>query len=98
MEAAASYRRALALKPDYIEACFNLGILLQILGKPGEAEVSFRKVLALKPDFVGALNNLGLVLQAQDKPEEAEAKFESGLLTIHVPFEDIMHGHRVTIH
>jgi HSP20 family molecular chaperone IbpA len=29
--------------------------------------------------------------------EEAKAKFESGLLTVHVPFEQIMRGHQVLI-
>ena len=29
--------------------------------------------------------------------EEAKAKFTSGLLTIHVPFRDRLHGHKVTI-
>jgi HSP20 family molecular chaperone IbpA len=29
--------------------------------------------------------------------DEARARFESGLLTIHVPFEDTLRGHRVAI-
>jgi HSP20 family molecular chaperone IbpA len=31
------------------------------------------------------------------KGEEAKAKFESGLLTIHVPFEQAIRGHQVSI-
>jgi HSP20 family molecular chaperone IbpA len=31
------------------------------------------------------------------KGDEARARFESGLLTIHVPFEDTLRGHRVPI-
>ena len=31
------------------------------------------------------------------KPEETKAKFAAGLLTINVPFEDTMHGHKVAI-
>jgi HSP20 family molecular chaperone IbpA len=29
--------------------------------------------------------------------DQARARFESGLLTIQVPFEDTLHGHRVSI-
>lgn len=31
------------------------------------------------------------------KSEEAKAKFDSGLLTVHVPFEESMRSHRVPI-
>ena len=31
------------------------------------------------------------------KPQEAKAKFDSGLLTVQVPFEDAMRGHKVSI-
>jgi HSP20 family molecular chaperone IbpA len=31
------------------------------------------------------------------KAEEARAKFQSGLLAIQVPFEDLLHGHRVAV-
>ena len=31
------------------------------------------------------------------KGDAARAKFDSGLLTIHVPFEDSLRGHRITI-
>ncbi len=31
------------------------------------------------------------------RPAEAKAKFEAGLLTVHVPFEETMHGHKVPI-
>ena len=31
------------------------------------------------------------------KPREAKAKFEAGLLTVQVPFEDAMRGHKVSI-
>ncbi len=31
------------------------------------------------------------------KADQARARFESGLLIIHAPFEDSLHGHRVAI-
>jgi tetratricopeptide (TPR) repeat protein len=57
-EAEASYRQAIALKPDYAEAHNNLGITLQELGRLDEAEASYRQAIALKPDFAEAHHNL----------------------------------------
>ena len=57
-EAVASYRRALALKPDYAEALNNLGAALYGLGKLEDAEAAARRALALAPDFAQALGNL----------------------------------------
>ena len=56
-EAEASYRKAIALKPDYIEAHFNLGNTLKKLDKLSEAEESYSHAIDLQPDFVPALMN-----------------------------------------
>src|SRR2546426_786091 len=61
-DAIASYRLALALKPDYAEAHKNLGIALWDHGKLAEAIACFRQALALKPDYVHAHAGLGLAL------------------------------------
>jgi HSP20 family molecular chaperone IbpA len=37
------------------------------------------------------------ILAHRVKAEEARAKFEAGLMTIDVPFEDTMRGHKVTV-
>jgi HSP20 family molecular chaperone IbpA len=37
------------------------------------------------------------MLPHEINPEKAKAKFVSGLLKITVPFQDIMHGHKVVI-
>ena len=57
-EAEASYRQAIALKPDYAQAHNNLGNTLQELGRFDEAEASYRQAIALKPDYANAQNNL----------------------------------------
>jgi protein O-GlcNAc transferase len=89
-EAIASYRWALAHKPDYAEAHYNLGVTLHAQGDPAAAEASYRRALALKPNHAAAYNNLGNALQQQDKLEEAVASFERAL--IHHPNYAEAHG------
>jgi predicted TPR repeat methyltransferase len=48
-EAAASYQRAIALKPDYADAHNNLGNIWNALGKRDEARASFERALSHKP-------------------------------------------------
>ncbi len=57
-EAVSSFRRALALKPDFAEAHSNLGSALKDQGKLDEAVASFRQALIVKPDFAAAHSNL----------------------------------------
>ena len=57
-EAETSYRKAIALKPDYAEAHNNLGNILKEQGKLDESEACFRQAIELKPDFAEAHSNL----------------------------------------
>src|SRR5262249_53310999 len=50
-------RKALTIKPDYIEAHYNLGTALQGLGRHEDSIVHYRKVLAASPDNADAQNN-----------------------------------------
>ena len=45
-EAEKSYKKAIELKPDYVEAHYNLGVTLQNLGRLDEAEKSLKKQLS----------------------------------------------------
>ena len=47
--AEASYRQAIALKPDYVIAHNNLGLALHELGRLDEAESSYGQAIGLKP-------------------------------------------------
>lgn len=75
-EAEASYRQALALKPDYLDAQMSLGVLAQAQGRPEQAAEAYRRALALKPDLAEAHNNLGNALEDLGKLGEAVTSYE----------------------
>jgi len=78
-EAVASYHRALTLKPDYVEAHYNLGVALDKFGRHAEAVTSYGRALALKPDYAEAHYNLGVALDNHGKHEEAVASYHRAL-------------------
>ncbi|EJL81387.1 Flp pilus assembly protein TadD [Polaromonas sp. CF318] len=79
VEAEASYRRALELKPDFADAHYNLGVLLSGTARMAEAEASLRRALEFKPDFANAHYNLGTLLRSSGRLPEAEAAYRQAL-------------------
>jgi predicted O-linked N-acetylglucosamine transferase (SPINDLY family) len=69
-EAAACYRKALALSPS-AELHYNLAHTLGMLGEMDAAIESYHQALLLKSDLVDAHYNLGNTFQAQGKPDAA---------------------------
>ena len=65
-------RHAIKLKPNLVEAHFNLGNILDKLYRLREAEISTRKAIELKPNFVAAYSNLGSILSKLNRLQEAE--------------------------
>ena len=45
-EAEVSLRKAIDIKPDYVEAYYNLGNILRILGKLEEAKLCSEKIIS----------------------------------------------------
>jgi protein O-GlcNAc transferase len=78
-EAAASYRKAIATKPNNAEAYNNLGNLLEDMNKLSDAITCYQKTLILIPDHVDALNNLGSVFRNQGKFEQAVDCYKKAL-------------------
>lgn len=82
--AAAAYSKLLAADPDNVKLLSNLGMMLQLAGKPEEALPPLLKALKLSPDMVSANLFAGLSLlnlgRAQDalpylaKAREGDAK------------------------
>ena len=71
--------KALAIKPDYEDAYYNMGIIFQQQNKLEEAIEAYKKAIALKPDYANVYNNMGVVLQEQSKPEEAIEAYKKAI-------------------
>jgi len=77
--AATSYRQTLAIQPDHVYACNNLGGLLLRQGQAAEATLCFRQAAEAAPGDGSILLNLGSALQAQGLREEALVCYERAL-------------------
>jgi predicted TPR repeat methyltransferase len=71
--------RALALKPDYVEAHYNLGRALTMQGKLTEAMAHFERAVTLKPGYTEAHIGLGNALREQGRFGEAMVRYEAAL-------------------
>jgi len=71
--------RALALRPDHLEALCNRGIALRALDRVDDALADYDRVLAARPDFVPALNLRGVALAALNRHGEALACYARAL-------------------
>jgi tetratricopeptide (TPR) repeat protein len=80
VEARASHDKAIALKPDYTDAYYNLGIALRDLGRPDEALASYDKAIALKSDHAELHYNRGNVLRDLKRPEEALTSYNRAIV------------------
>jgi tetratricopeptide (TPR) repeat protein len=85
-QAIASYRRALTLRPQFVEASNNLvqaydslGSALLVIGRADEAVASFRHALQIDPRFFEAHNNLGNALRGAGQIDQALASYDRAL-------------------
>ena len=69
-EAVEAFNKAVSIKPDFAEACYNMGNALQDLGKLDEAIKAYNKAVSIKPNYAKAYNNMGNALKAQGKLDE----------------------------
>ena len=64
--------------PQDAEAHYNLGIVMQDLGRLEEAVAIYKKAITLKPDHK-AYNNLGIVMQDLGRLDEAEVSYKKAI-------------------
>lgn len=60
-------------------AHYNLGNILNDLGKLGDAEASYRRALQINPEYAEAYGNLGSLLKSLGRLDEAEASLRRAL-------------------
>ena len=79
-EAEAHFENALKIRPDYPEAHFNLGVLLDEMGRAEEAIREQRAAIRLRPDYAVAHMNLGVTLsRVPGGAGEAVAEYRAAL-------------------
>src|SRR5882757_1240998 len=71
--------KALSIKPDYVEARYNLATALHRLQRYEEAAGHYAQVLAVDGNNADAHNNLGAALQELKRFDEAIAHFQNAL-------------------
>jgi tetratricopeptide (TPR) repeat protein len=71
-EACEAFRAAIKLRPDFVDARFELGQLLYRSRNYEEAEKCFRQLLRIMPSHLHAKMSLGVVLAEAGRPQEAE--------------------------
>jgi tetratricopeptide (TPR) repeat protein len=72
-------RRRVHLKPDSVQAHFDLGCALESRGNTDEAIAEYREAVRLNPDYAVAHNNLGVALRAQGKTEQAIEQYRQAI-------------------
>ena len=75
-EAFKSFQKAVALKPDYAEAQYNLGVTIHELGQVDSAIKCYERALAIQHAYPNAHNNLGQILLESGQPDAAMSHFE----------------------
>ena len=78
-EKARYYDQAIRLKPDFVIAYNNRGIVLQDQGNHDDALRDFNEAMRLKPDYADAYNNRGNALKAQGNLDDALRDFNEAI-------------------
>jgi tetratricopeptide (TPR) repeat protein len=78
-DAIKQYREAIDIKPDYVEAYFNLGNALTKKGDVDDAIYNYRKALQIDPDFFKSYYNIAKILYGEGKIAEAIDNFQRAL-------------------
>ncbi|MDA9238681.1 tetratricopeptide repeat protein [Planktomarina sp.] len=78
-DAITSYKKAITIEPNYVDAYYNLGFALREKGNLEEAVKNFNKVILLNPNYVDAYNNVAVTLEKQGKLEEAVISYNKAI-------------------
>ncbi|MDA1060380.1 MAG: tetratricopeptide repeat protein [bacterium] len=78
-EAKLHYEAALKINPNYVNAHYNLAVLLKSIGKTKEAKLHYEAALKINPNHVNAHYNLAVLLNSIGKTKEAKLHYEAAL-------------------
>jgi tetratricopeptide (TPR) repeat protein len=79
-EAIASFRQAISIQTDFVDAHYNLGLALAELHQNDKAIGCFSTALDIDPDRTDALFNVAFLLTKEERLEEAIACYQDLLL------------------
>ncbi len=74
-----AYKKAIFIKPDYVEAYNNMGVALQKKGKFNQSIEAYEKAISLKPDYAEAYNNLGNAFKDQGRMDNALKTYKKAI-------------------
>jgi tetratricopeptide (TPR) repeat protein len=80
-EAIAALKKALAIRPEFFEAFYNLGIAYREQDRPADAIDVYRRALALQPGNDIIRNNLGNALCVVGRYEESIEQLRAAIAT-----------------
>ena len=72
-----SYKKAISIKPDYVEAFYNVAGIYHNLKQYDESIDSYKNAIALRPKYAEAYNNLGNLYLELNKNLDAIECFEN---------------------
>ncbi len=78
-DAITQFQQALQIRPDYAEACNNLGLALFKEGRAGEAISQYKNALRLQPGYADASYNLGNAFLQKGRLDEAISCYQNAL-------------------
>tara|TARA_B110000211_G_scaffold178984_1_gene202373 strand:+ start:190 stop:2253 length:2064 start_codon:yes stop_codon:yes gene_type:complete len=74
-----SFKRALAIKSDFADAHYNLGLTLQELNQLDDAVESYKETLVIQMNYAKAHNNLGTIYRELGHLNEAVKSYKKAL-------------------
>ena len=74
-----NYKQALKIKPDYVEAYYNMGVAQKDKGDLEAAIESYKQALKINPDYAEAYNNMGVAQKDKGDPEAAIESYKQAL-------------------
>jgi len=77
--AVSCFEKAIAIKPDFTDAHYNLGLTLQELNQLDAAIKSYQVTLALQNNYIKAYNNLGIIYKELGQLDDAVKYYEQAI-------------------